>query len=90
MKQVILIALALACVCATPHVQAFEFDAGQWITTFINRIILQIVLPFYAIFGVLFALFGQPLWFATNAWTLVSDSFKLPAKGVSVDASYLY
>ena len=78
MKQVLLIALALSCAYAT-QVDAFNFQVGDWIMTLINRFILQIVLSFYSIFGLLFALFGSPLWFSQMSWAAVSGSFALPA-----------
>lgn len=78
MKQAILIALALTCVCAT-QVEKFEFGVGDWIGTLFNRFVLQIVLAFYGVFAMLFAIIGQPLWFTTNAWNAVTGQFKLPA-----------
>ena len=78
MKQVLLIALALSCAYAS-QVEAFSFGFGDWFGTLINRAILSVVLAFYSAFAVLFAVIGQPLWFSTNAWTAVSNTFKLPA-----------
>ncbi len=80
MKQVLIFAALLSLACAT-QVEAFSFTLGDWITTLWNRFMLQFCFTFIAPWSFIAAFFGAPLWFTTNAWSLVTTTFALPAYG---------
>jgi hypothetical protein len=79
MKSVLLLALAVALVAATPQVASFNYAFADWFTSNFDYLVLSIILPIYAFIGFFEALFGESAWFNTNAYDAISGTWAMPA-----------
>ena len=79
MKSALFLALAVALVAASPHVEAHNYSFSDWFTANFNIFMLSILLSYHAVVGWFAALFGTSEYFNNQAWDLISNGWKLPA-----------